>query len=195
MGGMFSKFVYNNLRPNHEEVQSLDLQMIEGFELNDAESGFSNETVADRSGEKSVVDIHSHSDLDIQGFEDFSIVPPTKILMKAGLISDASASEPIKRRRTVRFDAGTVEDQGFEKTPSTVSRRTVPTEKIPTSNSERVHVGKTAPLSSSKSVRQDNSNEKWDEIKLFLQSYVVGNIAKSIGIESGEDTMEDAYFD
>ncbi|PHT88623.1 hypothetical protein T459_10729 [Capsicum annuum] len=44
-----SKFVYNNIRPTHEEVQSLDSQIIEEFELNDDESEFSPEIVAGRS--------------------------------------------------------------------------------------------------------------------------------------------------
>ncbi|PHU00788.1 hypothetical protein BC332_30575 [Capsicum chinense] len=48
IGAMFSKFVYNNIRPTHEEVQSLDLQIIEGFELNNDEPGFSPEVAAGR---------------------------------------------------------------------------------------------------------------------------------------------------
>ncbi|PHU24260.1 hypothetical protein BC332_09367 [Capsicum chinense] len=44
-----SKFVYNNIRPTHEEVQSLDSQIIEEFELTDDESEFSPEIVAGRS--------------------------------------------------------------------------------------------------------------------------------------------------
>ncbi|KAM3375687.1 hypothetical protein P3S68_014401 [Capsicum galapagoense] len=47
MVGMFSKFVYNNIRPTHEEVQTLDLQMIEGFQLKEAESEFPSEIAAD----------------------------------------------------------------------------------------------------------------------------------------------------
>ncbi|KAF3615452.1 putative protein EIN4-like [Capsicum annuum] len=115
MGGMFSKFVYNNIWSTHEELQSLDLQMIEEFELNNAESGFSPETTIDRS----------------------------EILKKAGLITDPSASQPTKRRRTVHFDAATVEEQVCEKTPSFISTRTVPIKKIPSSDSKRVHATKT----------------------------------------------------
>ncbi|KAF3636087.1 hypothetical protein FXO37_25631 [Capsicum annuum] len=129
--------------------------MIEDFELNDAEFEFSYEIVVDRYGKIPIVDIHSYSELDIQDFEDFSTVPPLEILKKAGLIKDASASQPTKRHRIVRFDAATVEEQ------------------------ERVHAAKTTPSSSSKSVRQDNSDEKW--VKLFLQSYNVE--------ECSEDTV------
>ncbi|KAF3678365.1 hypothetical protein FXO37_04404 [Capsicum annuum] len=54
IGAMFSKLVYNNIRPTHEEVQSLDLQIIEEFELNNDEPGFSPEVAAGRfAGEES----------------------------------------------------------------------------------------------------------------------------------------------
>ncbi|PHU06363.1 hypothetical protein BC332_22852 [Capsicum chinense] len=99
--------------------------MIEEFELNDDESGFSLETVAGRSGKRPVVDIQSQSDPDIQGFEDFSTLPPTKIIKKAGFLSDASASQHTKRRRTVHFDSATVEEQVYQKTPSSISTRTI----------------------------------------------------------------------
>ncbi|PHU26279.1 hypothetical protein BC332_04611 [Capsicum chinense] len=144
MAGMFSKLVYNNIRPTDEEVQSLDLQMIEGFQLKEAES-----------------------------FEEFSTVPPTEILKKAGLITDASTSHPTKKRKTVCFDSTTAEEKVCQKTPTFVSTRTVPTQKIISSGSEHVHAEKTTPSSSFKSVCQDNSDEKWDDIKLFLQSYDV----------------------
>ncbi|KAF3640462.1 hypothetical protein FXO38_22143 [Capsicum annuum] len=134
--------------------------MIEVFELNDTEFEFSNETAVDRSGKRPVVDMHSHSDLDIQGFEDFSTVPHIEILKKAGLISDASKSQPTKRRRIVHFDVATVKEKGCEKISSTVSRRTVSTEKIQTFGSKRVHAAKTTPSSFNKFVRQDNSDEK-----------------------------------
>ncbi|KAF3634216.1 hypothetical protein FXO38_25238 [Capsicum annuum] len=110
--------------------------MIEEFELNDDESRFSPETVVDRSGKRPVVDIQSQSDHDIQGFEDFSTLPPTEIFKKAGFLSDASASQHTKRRRTVHFDSATVEEKVYQKTPSSVSTRTVPTQKIPSSDSE-----------------------------------------------------------
>ncbi|PHU01588.1 hypothetical protein BC332_31375 [Capsicum chinense] len=108
--------------------------MIEEFKINDAESGFSHETAAERSGKRPAIDIHSHSNLDIQGLEDFSTVSPTEILKKADLITDASTSQLTKR--------------------------------------QHVPAAKTTPSSSNKSVRPDNSDEKWDEIKLFLQSYI-----------------------
>ncbi|PHT86677.1 hypothetical protein T459_08783 [Capsicum annuum] len=110
MDGMFSKFVYNNIRPTHKEVQSLDLQMIEEFELNNDEFGFSPETAAGHSGKRPIVDIQLQSDRDIQGFEDFSTLSPTEILKKAGLLFDASASQHTKRHMTVRFDSATVEE-------------------------------------------------------------------------------------
>ncbi|PHT81402.1 hypothetical protein T459_14417 [Capsicum annuum] len=157
MGGMFSKFVYNNIRSTHEEVQ------------------------IDHSGKRPVVDIHSQSDLDIQGFEDFSTVPPTEIFKKAGLITNASASQPTKKRRTVRFDSATVEEKVCQKIPSFISTRTVATQKTSSSDSECVHASKTTLSSSSKSVRQDNSDEKWNEIKLFLQSYDVKGCNEDIG--------------
>ncbi|KAF3625071.1 hypothetical protein FXO37_31067 [Capsicum annuum] len=134
--------------------------MIEGFKLNDTEFGFSNETAANRYGKGPAVYIHSHSDFDIQ---------------------DASTSQPTKRRRIVRFDAATVEEKGFEKTPSNVSRKTLPTKKIPTSDLERVHAAKTTPSLSTKSVLQDNSDEKWDEINLFLQFYDIEGVSVDIG--------------
>ncbi|KAF3642593.1 hypothetical protein FXO38_21038 [Capsicum annuum] len=129
MAGMFSKFVYNNIRPTHEEVQSLDLQMIEGFQLKEYECGFPPEIAADCSGKRPAVDVHSQADLDIKGFEDFSMVPPTKILKKTCLINDASASHPTKKCRTVRFDSTTAEEQVCQKAPFFVSTRTVPTQK------------------------------------------------------------------
>ncbi|PHU12427.1 hypothetical protein BC332_19357 [Capsicum chinense] len=109
------KFVYNNIRSTYEEVQSLDLQMIEGFELNDYEFVFSPKTATVRS----------------------------EILKKAGLLSDASVSQHTKSRRTVRFDSTTVEEQVYQKTPSSILTRTVPTPKIPSSDSERVHAKNT----------------------------------------------------
>ncbi|KAF3642686.1 hypothetical protein FXO38_20965 [Capsicum annuum] len=115
----------------------------------------------------------SQVDLDIQGFEEFSTVPPTEILKKVGLITDASTSYPTKKRKIVRFDSTTAEEQVCQKAPSFVSTRTVPTQKIVSSGSEHVHAEKTTPSLSLKSVCQDNSDEKWDDIKLFLQSYDV----------------------
>ncbi|PHT50706.1 hypothetical protein CQW23_10453 [Capsicum baccatum] len=79
-----------------------------------AESEFSPEITVDYSGKRPVVDVHSQADLDIQGFEDFSTVSPTEILKKAGLITDASASHPTKKRRTVHFDSTTAEEQDVE---------------------------------------------------------------------------------
>ncbi|PHT72609.1 hypothetical protein T459_23394 [Capsicum annuum] len=111
MGGMFSKFVYNNLRPTREEVQRLDLTMIEGIELNDADSAFSHDTSINRSGKRHFVDIHTHSNTDHQGFNDFSTVLPPKILRKTGLSVDASTSQPIKRRRTIHLVVRTVDMQ------------------------------------------------------------------------------------
>ncbi|KAF3640145.1 hypothetical protein FXO38_22277 [Capsicum annuum] len=114
MVDMFSKFVYNNIQPTHEEVQSLDLKMIEGFQLKEAECGFSPEIDVDCSDKRSVVDIQSQVDLDIQGFEEFSTVPPIEILKKAGLITDDSTSHPTKKHKTVRFDSTTVEEQHID---------------------------------------------------------------------------------
>ncbi|PHT80192.1 hypothetical protein T459_18244 [Capsicum annuum] len=169
MAGMFSKLVYNNIRPTDEEVQSLDLQMIEGFQLKDVESGFPPKIVVDYFDKKPVVDVQSQVDLDIQGFEVFSTVPPTEILKKAGLITDSSTSHPSKKRKIVRFDSTTVEEKVCQKTPSFVSTRTMPTQKTASSGSEHVHAEKTTPSSSLKSVCQDNSDEKWDDIKLFFE--------------------------
>ncbi|PHU25048.1 hypothetical protein BC332_03380 [Capsicum chinense] len=107
------------------------------------------ETTAGRSGKRPIVDIQSQSDHDTQGFEDFSTLPPTEILKKEHLLSDDSASQHTKRRRTVRFDSAAVEEQVYQKTSFSVSTRTVPTQKIPSSDSERVHAEKTTPSSSS----------------------------------------------
>ncbi|KAF3641720.1 hypothetical protein T459_19180 [Capsicum annuum] len=84
MAGMFSKFVYTNLRSTHEEVQKLDLPTIDGVELNNNESALSLDTYPDHSGKRHAVDIHTQSDMDYQGLENFSTVPPPEILMKAG---------------------------------------------------------------------------------------------------------------
>ncbi|XP_047251517.1 uncharacterized protein LOC124886671 [Capsicum annuum] len=121
MAGMFSKFVYTNLRPTHEEVQRFDLPIIEGVELNNNESALSHDTYPDRSGKRHVVNMHTQSNMDHKGFEDFSIVPPPEILMKVGLSTHASASQSTKKRRTVRFDTTTVSMQDNEKTPPSVS--------------------------------------------------------------------------
>ncbi|KAF3634355.1 hypothetical protein FXO38_25173 [Capsicum annuum] len=175
------QFVCNNLRSTREEMQRLNLPMIEGLELNDAKSAFSYESDVDRTGKRPVVDIQLHSGLDIQGFEDFSTIPPIEILKKAGLITDASASQPTKRRRTVRFDTKTFEEQDREKTPSTVSRRI----------HQKVGVFKTGNVPS-----KDNVEEI--AIVTILKAKgkkVVGNTDKSIGLESDDDTMEDVYFD
>ncbi|KAF3647040.1 hypothetical protein FXO38_18846 [Capsicum annuum] len=58
--------------------------------------------------------------------------------------------------------------QGFEEF-STV----LPIEILKKTGSERIHAEKTTLSSSLKSVCQNNSDEKWDDIKLFLQSYDV----------------------
>ncbi|XP_047263762.1 uncharacterized protein LOC124896266 [Capsicum annuum] len=131
MAGMFSKLVYNNIRSTDEEVQSLDLPMIEGFQLKEAEIEFPPKIAADCFDKRSAVE-----------------------------------------RKIVRFDSTTAEEQVCQKAPSFVSTRTVPTQKIVSSGSEHVHAEKTTPSLSLKSVCQDNSDEKWDDIKLFLQSYV-----------------------
>ncbi|PHT86292.1 hypothetical protein T459_08398 [Capsicum annuum] len=99
--------------------------------------------MADRSGKRHAVDIHTQSDMDHQGFKDFSTIPPPEILMKAGLNTHASASQPTKKRRTVRFDTTTIPMQDSEKTPPSVSGKS----------------------------HQDSSEQKWNELKFFLQSY------------------------
>ncbi|KAF3674950.1 hypothetical protein FXO38_04981 [Capsicum annuum] len=172
MAGMFNKFVYNNLWPIIEEVQRLDLPMIDGVELNIDEFAFLHDTSPDRSGKRHTIDIHTHSNTDHLGFEDFSTFPPPKILRKAGLSADASASQPTKKKRTIRFNAITVHNQDSEKTPSSISRRNMSIEQLRTSNSERVDAPKITPSSSSKSAHQDTFVLKWDEMKLFLKSYV-----------------------
>ncbi|KAF3663141.1 hypothetical protein FXO37_12160 [Capsicum annuum] len=96
---------------------------------------------------------------------DESIVPPQKILKKAGFNTDISTSQPIKRGRTVRFDAKTVEMQKRHKIPTSVSRGYMSTDKTPNSVSEHVDAGKMCPTSSSKSVNQSTSDVNWDEIK------------------------------
>ncbi|KAF3617275.1 hypothetical protein FXO37_34715 [Capsicum annuum] len=70
MAGMFSKFVYTNLRPTHEEVQRLDLPTINGVELNNDESSLSHDTYQDRSGKRHAVDIHTQSELTIKDQQD-----------------------------------------------------------------------------------------------------------------------------
>lgn len=171
MTGMFSKFMYNNIRPTHKEVQSLNLQMIERFQLKEAECGLPPEIAADCSDKRLAGGVQLQEDLDIEEFEEFSTVPLTEILKKAGLITDDSTSHPSKKRKIVHFDSTTAEDQVCQKTTSFVSTRTVPTQKKASSGSERVYAKKTIPSSSLKSVYQDNSDEKWDDIKLILQSY------------------------
>ncbi|PHU00766.1 hypothetical protein BC332_30553 [Capsicum chinense] len=104
-----NKFIYNNLRSIQEKVQRLDLLMNEGTKLNDLEFSFSRENFADRTGKWPAVDIHTHSNSEIQDFEDFSIVSPSKILRKTGLSTYISASQPTKGRKTTYFDAKTVE--------------------------------------------------------------------------------------
>ncbi|KAF3647119.1 hypothetical protein T459_02866 [Capsicum annuum] len=173
MAGMFSKLVYNNIRPTDEEVQSLDLEMIDGFQLKEAESEFPPKIAADCFDKRPAVDVQSQVDVDIQDFEEFSTVPPTEILKKAGLTTDASTFHLTKKQKIIRFDPPTVEEQVCQKTPSFISTRIVSTQKTASSGSEHVHAEKTTQLSSLKSVCQDNSDEKWDDIKLFLQSYDV----------------------
>ncbi|KAF3675986.1 hypothetical protein FXO38_04514 [Capsicum annuum] len=119
MTGMFIMFVYTNLRSTHEEVQRLDLPTIDGIELNNDESALSHDTYPDHSGKRHAVDIYTQSDIDHQGFEDFSTVPSLEILIKAELL-----------------DAPTL-----------------------------------TPSSSGKSGHQDSSDQKWNELKFFLQSY------------------------
>ncbi|PHU27363.1 hypothetical protein BC332_05695 [Capsicum chinense] len=84
------QLVYNNIRPTDEEVQSFDLQMIEEFQLKEAESGFPSEIAADCFDKRPVVDVQSQVDLNIQGFEKFSTVPLTEILKKAAPVDDVS---------------------------------------------------------------------------------------------------------
>ncbi|KAM3268392.1 hypothetical protein P3S67_031333 [Capsicum chacoense] len=146
--------------------------MIEGTELNDAKSVFSHDTSSDRIGKKPVVDIHNHSYSDHQSFKDFSTVLPLKILRNTGLSTDASTSQPTKRKRTVHFVAKTVDMQDRKKIPSSASRINMPLDQTQTSDSERVDAPKTTPSSSSKSAHQATFDEKWKEIKSFLQSYV-----------------------
>ncbi|KAM3303511.1 hypothetical protein P3S67_014541 [Capsicum chacoense] len=88
----------------------------------------------------------------------------------AGLSTDASASQPTKRR-TVHFDVKTIEIRDREETPSTNSRRNMPTDKTLTFVSDCVAAAKTTLSSSCKSVHHATSEEKWDEMKSFLHSY------------------------
>ncbi|XP_047270378.1 uncharacterized protein LOC124899519 [Capsicum annuum] len=141
------------------------------IELNDPESAFSCDTSIDHSGKRPADDMHTRSDSELQGFKDFSIVPPPKILKKIDLSTDTSASQPTKRRRVVCFDVKTVEMQKCEKTPPSVSRGYMSTSKTPTSISDRVNAGNICPSSPSKSILQATFDVKWDETKLFIQSY------------------------
>ncbi|KAM3324333.1 hypothetical protein P3S67_005484 [Capsicum chacoense] len=191
MVGMFIKFVYNNIQPTHEEVQSLNLQMIEGFQLKEAECGLSLEIAADCFDKRLAVGVQLQTDLDIEGFEEFSTVPPTEILKKAGLITDDSISHPSKKRKIVCFYSTTVEDQVCQKTTSFVSTRTVPTQKKASSGSERVYTKKTTPSSSLKSVCQDNSDEKWNDIKLILQSYAQVWEGSTVGEKSSQAQIDE----
>ncbi|PHU13426.1 hypothetical protein BC332_14631 [Capsicum chinense] len=100
--------------------------------------------MADRSGKRPAVDIHTQSDMDHQGFEDFSTIPPPKILIKAD----------------------------SEKTPSSVSGKSMPIDQLRTSDLERVDAPTLTPSSSGKSGHQDSSDQKWNKLKFFLKSYV-----------------------
>ncbi|PHT93278.1 hypothetical protein T459_01160 [Capsicum annuum] len=164
-------FVYTNLRPTHEEVQRLDLPTIDGVELNDDESAFSHDTYPDHYGKRHVVDIHTQSDMDHQGFEDFSTIPSPEILRKSGLSTDASASQPTKKRRTVQFDTTTVPMQDSEKTPSSILGKNIPIDQLQTFDSEHVDASMLTPSLSSKSGHQDSSDQKWNELKFFLKYY------------------------
>ncbi|PHU08900.1 hypothetical protein BC332_20760 [Capsicum chinense] len=62
MASMFSKFVYTNLRPTHEEVQRLDLTAIDVVELNNDESALSHDTYPDRSEKSMPIDQSRTSD-------------------------------------------------------------------------------------------------------------------------------------
>ncbi|KAF3649636.1 hypothetical protein FXO37_18889 [Capsicum annuum] len=103
------------------------------------------EIAVDCSDKRPAIDVQSQVDLDIQGFEEFSTVPPIEILKKTG--------------------------------------------------SERIHAEKTTLSSSLKSVCQNNSDEKWDDIKLFLQSYIFNETDKSTDVYSADDPMNGHYFD
>ncbi|XP_047253652.1 uncharacterized protein LOC124887774 [Capsicum annuum] len=172
MAGMFSKFVYTNLRQTHEEVQRLDLLTIDGVELNNDASSLSHDTYPDHSGKRHAVDIHTQLDMDHQGFEDFSIVPSPEILMRAGLNTHASASQPTKKKRTVRFDTATILIQDSENTPPFILGKSIPIDQSRTSDSERLDAPTLTPSSSGKSHHQDSSDQRWNELKFFLQFYV-----------------------
>ncbi|KAF3639194.1 hypothetical protein FXO38_22808 [Capsicum annuum] len=145
--------------------------MIDGVELNDDESAFSHDTYPDHCGKRHVVDIHTQSDMDHQGFEDFSTVPSPEILRKSGLSTDASASQPTKKRRTVQFDTTTVPMQDSEKTPSSILGKNIPIDQLQTSDSEHVDASMLTLSLSSKSGHQDSSDQKWNELKFFLKYY------------------------
>ncbi|PHT34420.1 hypothetical protein CQW23_26220 [Capsicum baccatum] len=115
-----------------------------------------------------------------------------KILKKIGLSTNASASQPTKRRRTAHFDVKTVEIRDREETPSTNLRRNMPTDKILTIVSDCVAAAKTTPSSSSKSVYHATSDEKWDEIKSFLHSYVNKkfNVLHDLMVKQHEDSND-----
>ncbi|KAF3651962.1 hypothetical protein FXO38_16357 [Capsicum annuum] len=149
------KFVYNNIRSTHEEVQSFDLQMIEGFELNDDESVFSPKTATVRS-----------------------------------------VSQHTKRRRIVRFDSTTVEEQVYQKTPSSISTRTVPTPKIPSSDSECVQAENTTLSSLSKSdvkgCCEDIATARLDALVKFVvnQNPANPNIGTPSTVHINKDHMD-----
>ncbi|KAF3638635.1 hypothetical protein FXO38_23140 [Capsicum annuum] len=123
MAGMFNKFMYTNLRPTHEEVQMLDLPMIDDIQLNNDESALSHDTYPDRSGKRHAIDIHTQSNIEHQAFEDFSTVPPPEILIKAD----------------------------SEKTPPSVSEKSMPIDQSRTFDSEHLDAPTLIPSSSGKS--------------------------------------------
>ncbi|KAM3290482.1 hypothetical protein P3S67_018771 [Capsicum chacoense] len=118
MTGMFSKFVYNNLRPTHEEVQRLDLPFRECIEIYDPTPLSVPSTLADHKLKRGVDEKQASTHSVPEGFDDFSEKSLPEILIKA----DFSATSDSKRRKTVMFNKNTIEMQDQEKATPAQSR-------------------------------------------------------------------------
>ncbi|KAF3674705.1 hypothetical protein FXO38_05090 [Capsicum annuum] len=111
MNGMFSKYVYTNIIPTVDELKCLQLPNNDGMDLKDS----INSTLPSTSSSQHIkVDQKAKmiaSSLLLDDFDDFTTLPPLRLLTRSKSKSDILLAPPSKRRKTDAEQTESVIDQ------------------------------------------------------------------------------------
>ncbi|KAF3638105.1 hypothetical protein FXO38_23410 [Capsicum annuum] len=161
------KFSYKNLQPTSKEVQRLNLSFTEDFEICDRLSTSVATTFVDRKFKRSADEDQLSVITVAENFDDFSIIPPQKILIKASLSSPLSAEQACKRRNIVMFEEESLGVKDDENSTRARSRDQV----------------KSVPSSTTMSQGTSKLTLDMDEIKTYINYYDEKMVDKEEGRE------------